>query len=361
MRITKYLRFYFIITILVAKSALLAQPQNIKFNKLVHDFGDIMLNSGHHKYKFTFQNIGKEPLVIQTVISSCGCTTPVWTKKPVMPGEQGFVEITYLNNQGAYPFDKALTVYVTGEAAPVILRLRGVVHEKPKPLNALFPENFGGISFRSPHVDMGHMLMGDIKEERIEVANTSAGVVDFKILSHSKGLTVIPSNQKLKPGEKGEVIFRLNSKESNQWGRTWHELSIHINGREYTKRAFRVGVFVKDNFTGLSKEEQENGPLPMATSSNYDFGTVKAGTIAKASFQIKNVGKREYLIHKVESDSPNIKYKHPSTIPAGGGATIEAFIETAGQSGDRLYYITLIGNSPLRPIINLVVTGKIVK
>lgn len=34
---------------------------------------------------FKFKNVGKSPLLISNVYTSCGCTQPEWTKEPVQP------------------------------------------------------------------------------------------------------------------------------------------------------------------------------------------------------------------------------------------------------------------------------------
>ena len=50
----------------------------IEFEKLVHDFGTIP-QGGDGTYEFVFKNTGKEPLILNNVKSSCGCTKPEWS------------------------------------------------------------------------------------------------------------------------------------------------------------------------------------------------------------------------------------------------------------------------------------------
>jgi hypothetical protein len=130
---------------------------SIEFNKTVHDFGDININSGAHSYSFIFRNISDQPVVIQTVISSCGCTTPEWTRNPVQPGEKGKINVTFLNDQGPYPFDKSLTVYVTGSSRPIILRIKGVVNQRPKTAKQQFPIKLGSIGIKRNPVEYGQI------------------------------------------------------------------------------------------------------------------------------------------------------------------------------------------------------------
>jgi len=37
---------------------------------------------------FTIQNVGTEPLLLENVQASCGCTTPEWSRDPIAPGAE---------------------------------------------------------------------------------------------------------------------------------------------------------------------------------------------------------------------------------------------------------------------------------
>lgn len=78
-----------------------------------HDFGTIPEGPAV-TYDFKFKNTGKEPLIIQGVSASCGCTTPTYSKDPVMPGKTGSISVQY-NTQGRpTPFTK--TVFIQSNA-----------------------------------------------------------------------------------------------------------------------------------------------------------------------------------------------------------------------------------------------------
>ena len=108
--------------------------QGLDIDKTVHNFGDILLDSGPVSCSFTLTNKGSKPAVIYNVTSSCGCTDVKWTKEPLMPGKTGKISVTYSNDEGAYPFDKSLTVYVSDVKKPVILKVSGVSVGKKRPL-----------------------------------------------------------------------------------------------------------------------------------------------------------------------------------------------------------------------------------
>lgn len=49
--------------------------------------------------EFTFKNTGKEPLIINAIVTSCNCLTADWSRNPVAPGHAGSIKLT-LNSTG---------------------------------------------------------------------------------------------------------------------------------------------------------------------------------------------------------------------------------------------------------------------
>jgi hypothetical protein len=95
------------------------------WDNTTHDFGKIKQGTPvTHEFKFT--NTGKTPLVITNVQASCGCTTPDWSKEPVMPGAQGFIKATY-NAASTGGFNKTVTVTANIETGFIQLTIKGEV------------------------------------------------------------------------------------------------------------------------------------------------------------------------------------------------------------------------------------------
>lgn len=84
-----------------------------KFSKETHDFGNIK-EGPTATYDFEFVNSGKTPLLIQSCSASCGCTTPDWTKSPILPGQKGKISVKYASQGHPGTFNK--TVYITSNA-----------------------------------------------------------------------------------------------------------------------------------------------------------------------------------------------------------------------------------------------------
>ena len=101
----------------------------IKFKTESHDFGKIE-EGVQAAYTFEFTNTGTAPVVISNAQASCGCTTPDWTKEPVMPGKTGKVMASF-NSQGRPgSFSKTVTVISNSETPQIVLSIKGEVNQK---------------------------------------------------------------------------------------------------------------------------------------------------------------------------------------------------------------------------------------
>ncbi len=69
-------------------------PTEIEFEDKYHDFGNVK-EGEKVSHTFRFTNVGENPLVISEAIPTCGCTIPSFSKHPILPGEQGEVEIEF--------------------------------------------------------------------------------------------------------------------------------------------------------------------------------------------------------------------------------------------------------------------------
>ena len=111
----------------ISNAQVLNVHENIVFDKSIHDFGIISESNGKTSAYFTFTNISNEPLVINNVLASCGCTMPEWTKNPIPPGGTGVIKATYDPVGRVAPFDRLLTVNCNIKPYQIELRIKGIV------------------------------------------------------------------------------------------------------------------------------------------------------------------------------------------------------------------------------------------
>jgi hypothetical protein len=100
----------------------------ITFEEMKYDFGSVA-QGAVVDHVFKFKNTGTAPLIISNIGVSCGCTTPEWTKEPVMPGKSGSIT-AHFNTAGKLGMqNKVLTVESNAAAGSAMVSLVGEVKE----------------------------------------------------------------------------------------------------------------------------------------------------------------------------------------------------------------------------------------
>jgi len=104
-----------------------AGPQ-IQFEEMKYDFGSVK-QGDVVDHTFKFKNVGTQPLVISNIGVSCGCTTPEWTKDPVMPGKSGTISAKFNSTGKMGMQNKVLTVESNSAGGNAMVSLVGEVKD----------------------------------------------------------------------------------------------------------------------------------------------------------------------------------------------------------------------------------------
>lgn len=334
-----------------------ASPQAIEFSKKVHNFGKISVNEGEKHCSFEFRNVSDKPVVINNILSSCGCTTPKWPKKPIMPGEGGKVEVTYLNDQGPYPFDKALTVYTSASTKPIVLRITGLAYEKERSIKDMFPMAIGPLGVKNNIIRGGQISQGNLKGGNFKIANISSKSTEVKFTDITPGLEISIEPSTIPGNGIADVSYTIDTRVAKNWGNTSYTAYLVCNGTR-ASTPISIECMILDNFSNLTKEEKNRAPMLLAENSSFNFGTVAKGEKVKASFNLRNTGHSFLKYHKIEK-KPEIEITSKTGLNPGEKTVLEAVLDTKGCSGEVIYTLTLVTNSPNRPLVNLFITGTV--
>jgi hypothetical protein len=108
----------------------------LQLKETEHDFSKIPQGKPVY-YNFEVVNTGKEPLKLNDVHASCGCTTPEWSPEPIAPGATATIKVGYNAAAEGY-FEKFITItYNTNQTEQ--LKIKGTVWKAPQgsaPANA---------------------------------------------------------------------------------------------------------------------------------------------------------------------------------------------------------------------------------
>lgn len=113
--------------VLISGIAFAQQKPAMDFKKTEHNFGIIKEEMDAVSTQFEFTNTGKKPLVIQDTWASCGCTKPSFAAKPVLPGETGYISVSYSTVRRPGTFNKTIKVYTNVPDTVYVLTIKGNV------------------------------------------------------------------------------------------------------------------------------------------------------------------------------------------------------------------------------------------
>lgn len=326
-----------------------------RFDRTVCDWGDLTLKDGPQSCSFKVENIGSGDMIINSVVSSCGCTDVTWTKGRIAPGQSGTITATYSNDEGPYTFDKTLTVYIEGIRKPVLLHLRGVVHAKKVALKESYPVHFGNLGFRKSDFKVGNMSQGEVKSTEITLANIGRKSITVSFTDLSDFLTITPSSLTIEGNSTAVVVVTVQSDRS-LWGTNVYTAVPVVNGAVQGGEINFIAT-TREGFGNIPESEKKYAP-----KADYESSVapkpVKSGEKMEASFTIRNSGRKTLNIYKVEfkqSQLESLTPTGPFSIEGNKSLKLNFRVKTEDMDPDseNVCQITLYTNDPQHSIINL--------
>lgn len=115
--------------LLLVMGASAQTAEDIVFTTTKHSFGKIKQNVPV-TYLFTFTNRSVKPAVIEFANAECGCTTPEYSKDPILKGKTSTIKVTF-NAAAMGIFKKNINVKFANIQLPLVLSIDGEVVVPP--------------------------------------------------------------------------------------------------------------------------------------------------------------------------------------------------------------------------------------
>ncbi len=249
---------FFIISGLLFSGLAFAQPA-IKMSNENHDFGEI-IEGKMASYEFQVTNAGNQPLIISNVQPSCGCTSPHWTKEPIMPGKSGIIKATY--NSAGRPgiFNKSLTV-ISNTGSPKILHIKGsVIKKEDKVYTEEQKKNSAKIVLEKSSFNVGKLEVNQKGIARIKVTNKGIDALEIDNVTSPCGCTTFSlSKGSIKAGETAILEVSISPKQKGVFREEVSISSSDLNSPSY--RVFLEGEAVESFSPGGMKEGAGSNPF----------------------------------------------------------------------------------------------------
>ena len=80
------------------------------------------------EFKFEFKNTSEEPMLMDNVRTTCGCTTPDWAWDPIEPDSTSFIRVVFDAKKQGF-FNKKVKVFFSNQRKPTVLKIEGYVEK----------------------------------------------------------------------------------------------------------------------------------------------------------------------------------------------------------------------------------------
>lgn len=330
----------------------IAPNGNMQFSSSAHNFGKIKEVDGIVVYKFSFKNIGKEPIVINYVNTTCGCTTPTYSKEPVMPGAEGYVEVAYNPAGVSGYFNKQVFIMSNSRKNSNGLTITGEVEPRPRSIEDRYPVACpDGLRMESNNIYFSNIPISYSHTKMVNLYNASKVPVKVasKMVGSSPGMSTYVAPAIIPAGGTGQLFFTVDARANIGYGTFRVASDLFINGVAL-KEPIKVSGSVIPDFSLIKKEDYASGPCGVMDTQFHHFGNVGSEAL-KHTFVLENKGRAALQILSIQPSSGRIIHNLNTTpLKPGERRQIEIRLNTDGLTGRIAEELVVVVNDPGEPI-----------
>lgn len=353
-------RFFFLI-LFVATYAHAQQAEQLIFNETIHDFGIVDENAGNAEFEFTFTNNSGRPINIISVVASCGCTTPGWSKETIGQGKKGFVKASFNPKGRPGYFNKTLTVSTNLNNPAIVLQIKGTVtnSEMENDVSRLTASN-GSLKMRTREINFGKVFINrpaSTQEMSLYNAGEKSISID-SVLAPPYLKVTVPDSIGVKQRVPMKVLYNAGLR--NQYGFTSDKIILVTNDTEIPRKTFPVFATVEEYFLPVASEDADKVPVLSIETGSIDFGNFKMGSTVQKSVKLRNTGKKELQIRYVQPNCPCITVNiDKQKAKPGEEMKITISWKSEGKHGSQNKAITIYSTDPVNPVQRVALTASI--
>lgn len=345
---------------LLAAISITAQTE-ITWLETTHDFGVINENDGDATCEFRFVNTGNDSVTIIRARSSCGCTTPKYSKLPIAPGDTSVIRVSYDPVGRPGRFKKSIYINTSASTERENLQVKGVVIAAEQTVKVNYPVEAGPLRLRRALVALGEVYKGKSKTEFLDAYNVCHDTIYPKWINVPDYYTVLSAPKAIPPGEQATFTFYLNSSKCPTWDRVADTLSL-VPSEGISPIDILSVATIEEDFKRLTPGERMNAPAIAVSPQRIDLGIIsRSAEVITKEITIENFGKRTLELRRVYAYNANVDVSvNKENIKKGKTAKVTVKIDPSKIEGEYLNaHIIIIGNDPERPKTTVRITAEV--
>ena len=316
------------------------------------DFGQINEADGIVQHTFRFTNISNNPIQIDNVATSCGCTTVLYSTQPVAGGEYGELTVAFDPSRTEGRVLREVEIFTKDRRNYASLMITADVNPIPMGLEQIYPHLLAGtIKTNAKRCNFGYVTQGESVTRVVRVANVGDKTARLSVVTTGNryGMSV-ECPESIAPQDVVSIHITYDiGKGKNHYGMARDTIWVVADGVQ-SQEPIVVNALRVEKF-----KESDNKPVMRIEPAYVDFGEKAPGKIYKKTIVIGNTGNADLIFRNVEPmEGTAISIETGQVIKPGKELKVTVAITNSNVPHmSTLGSINLTTNDPTRPFREL--------
>ena len=347
-----------LLTTLLALSFSVAQAQEelnsaMVFETYEWDFGQINEADGVVEHTFRFVNVSNNPIQIDNVATSCGCTTVLYSTQPVAGGDYGEVTVAFDPSRTEGRVLREVEILTKDHRNYANLMISADVNPIPMGLEQIYPHLLAGtVKTNAKRCNFGYITQGESVTRVVRIANVGSKTAKLSVVTTGNryGMSV-ECPESIEPEEvvSIHVTYKI-PKGKNYFGMARDTIWVVADGVQSQEPIVVNAIRIEK----LSQEDKSK-PVMRIEPAYVEFGEKAPGKIYKKTIVIGNTGNADLIFRNVEPmEGTAISIETGQVIKPGKELKVTVAITNSNiPHTATLGSINLTTNDPTRPFREL--------
>ena len=316
------------------------------------DFGQINEADGVVQHTFRFMNVSNNPIQIDNVATSCGCTTVLYSTQPIAGGEYGELTVAFDPARTEGHVLREVEVLTKDRRNYANLMITADVTPIPMGLEQIYPHLLAGtVKTNAKTCNFGYITQGESVTRVVRIANVGDKTAKLSVVTTDNryGMSVeCPESIAPQDVVSIHITYKIG-KGKNHFGMARDTIWLVVDGAKSQEpivvKALRVEKF----------NDSDKKPVMRIEPAYVEFGEKAPGKIYKKTITIGNTGNADLIFRNVEPmEGTAISIESGQVIKPGKEMKVTVAITNSREPHmSTLGSINLTTNDPTRPFREL--------
>lgn len=324
------------------------------------NLGTILEEQGPQIAEFKFTHTQDSVLLIEQVLTDCGCTTAEFTQDSLRVGEAGIVRISFDPVTAAGPFSRMIVVKGNLKSVQDTLFVDGIAI--PFPQNPLieYPIKKSDYGFRQRKVNVGEVFTNEPKLKTIELFNFGSQplLADSAFMSGPQHVYLVGVSDSIPSQGRGLIELAYDGGLKNDLG--FFEDAVFVGWKGADSIRLDVLAEVFEYFPPIAKEDMSRVPQLSLSTKEVDWNDISPSEVQEEEVLLTNRGQETLEIRKVQGNCACLTLSLANTsIRPGESLPLKITFDPKGRLGRDQRNVYIFTNDPVNPVQLIVLKSRI--